>query len=142
MKQTNYNDTGVLSSNNNTGYIQSASRQNARVDSETRSHSQPRIQNASYGRPQDINQATGMGGGTFSQPTPVYQAQDGAAKSTMRLQLGNLKRKAKELEDQVREKDLEIAKIKDKVSDKAQDGLKEELKRAYDVLRHLKKKVG
>lgn len=83
-----------------------------------------------------------MGAGTFSQPAPVYQAQDGAAKSTMRLQLGNLKRKAKELEDQVREKDLEIAKIKDKVSDKAQDGLKEELKGAYDVLRHLKKKVG
>ena len=42
----------------------------------------------------------------------------------------------------MREKDLEIAKIKDKVSDKAQDGLKEELRRAYDVLKHLKKKVG
>jgi hypothetical protein len=34
--------------------------------------------------------------------------QDGAAKSAMRLQLGNLKKKAKELEDQVSEKDAEI----------------------------------
>lgn len=32
--------------------------------------------------------------------------------------------------------------MKDKTSDKALDGLKDELKRAYDVLRHLKKKVG
>ena len=39
-------------------------------------------------------------------------------------------------------KDLEISKMKDKTSDKALDGLKDELKRAYDVLRHLKKKVG
>jgi len=39
-------------------------------------------------------------------------------------------------------KDLEIAKMKEKTSDKAQDGLKDELRRAYEVLRHLKKKVG
>lgn len=32
--------------------------------------------------------------------------------------------------------------MKDKTSDKALDGLKDELRRAYDVLRHLKKKVG
>lgn len=60
----------------------------------------------------------------------------------MRLQLGNLKRKQKELEEQVRVKDNEIGKMKEKTSDKALDGLKDELKRAYEVLRHLKKKVG
>jgi len=32
--------------------------------------------------------------------------------------------------------------MKEKTSDKALDGLKDELKRAYEVLRHLKKKVG
>ena len=32
--------------------------------------------------------------------------------------------------------------MKEKTSEKALDGLKDELKRAYDVLRHLKKKVG
>ena len=32
--------------------------------------------------------------------------------------------------------------MKDKTSEKAQEGLKDELRRAYDVLRHLKKKVG
>ena len=52
----------------------------------------------------------------------------------MRLQLGNLKRKSKELEEQLRVKDLEIGKMKDKTSDKALDGLKDELKRAYGVL--------
>ena len=67
---------------------------------------------------------------------------EGAAKSTLRLQLGNLKRKAKELEAQVQEKDAEIAKMRDKTSDKAQESLKDELRRAHDVLRHLKKKVG
>ena len=46
------------------------------------------------------------------------------------------------MEEQLRVKDLEISKMKDKTSDKALDGLKDELKRAYDVLRHLKKKVG
>jgi len=34
-----------------------------------------------------------------SQPPQSYAAQDGAVKSTMRLQLGNLKRKARELEE-------------------------------------------
>ena len=37
---------------------------------------------------------------------------------------------------------MEIGKMKDKTSDKALDGLKDELRRAYEVLRHLKKKVG
>ena len=32
--------------------------------------------------------------------------------------------------------------MREKTSDKAQDGMKDELRRAYDVLRHLKKKVG
>jgi hypothetical protein len=67
---------------------------------------------------------------------------DGAAKSTLRLQLGNLKRKAKELETQLQEKDYEITKMREKTSDKAQDSIKDELRRAYDVLKHLKKKVG
>ena len=53
-----------------------------------------------------------------------------------------MKRKAKELETQLREKDNEIAKMNEKTSDKAQESMKEELKRAYDVLKHLKKKVG
>jgi len=70
------------------------------------------------------------------------QAQDGAAKSSLRLQLGNLKRKAKELEAQVQDKDADIVKMRNKTSDKAQEGMKDELRRAYDVLRHLKKKVG
>ena len=39
-------------------------------------------------------------------------------------------------------KDLEISKMKEKTSEKALDSLKDELKRAYEVLRHLKKKVG
>ena len=42
----------------------------------------------------------------------------------------------------MQEKDAEIAKMRDKTSDKAQESLKDELRRAYDVLRHLKKKVG
>ena len=42
----------------------------------------------------------------------------------------------------MQEKDVEIAKMRDKTSDKAQESLKDELRRAYDVLRHLKKKVG
>ena len=53
-----------------------------------------------------------------------------------------MKRKTRDLEEQVREKDLEIAKMRDKTSDKAQENMKDELRRAYDVLRHLKKKVG
>ena len=32
--------------------------------------------------------------------------------------------------------------MNEKTSDKAQESMKEELKRAYDVLKHLKKKVG
>lgn len=32
--------------------------------------------------------------------------------------------------------------MRDKTSDKAQESMKDELRRAYDVLRHLKKKVG
>ena len=32
--------------------------------------------------------------------------------------------------------------MRDKTSDKAQEDMKDELKRAYEVLRHLKKKVG
>ena len=32
--------------------------------------------------------------------------------------------------------------MRDRTSDKAQEGMKDELRRAYDVLRHLKKKVG
>ena len=32
--------------------------------------------------------------------------------------------------------------MRDKTSDKAQENMKDELRRAYDVLRHLKKKVG
>ena len=32
--------------------------------------------------------------------------------------------------------------MREKTSDKAQDGMKDEVRRAYDVLRHLKKKVG
>ena len=53
-----------------------------------------------------------------------------------------MKRKAKELEQQISTKDNELAKLKEKMSDKAQDDMKVELRRAYDVLRHLKKKVG
>lgn len=70
----------------------------------------------------------------------MHHQQDGAAKSHMRLQLGALKRKAKDLETQIVEKDTEIAKRK--AGQKNQDDIKSELKRAYDVLKHLKKKVG
>ena len=53
-----------------------------------------------------------------------------------------MKRKAKELEVQIAAKDAELVKLRDKMSEKAQDDMKIELRRAYDVLRHLKKKVG
>lgn len=53
-----------------------------------------------------------------------------------------MKRKAKELEVQIAAKDAELVKLKEKMSEKAQDDMKIELRRAYDVLRHLKKKVG
>ena len=39
-------------------------------------------------------------------------------------------------------KDNELVKLKEKTSAKAQQDLKIELKRAYEVLRHLKRKVG
>ena len=53
-----------------------------------------------------------------------------------------MKRKAKDLEQQIAAKDAELAKLKEKMSEKAQDDMKLELRRAYEVLRHLKKKVG
>ena len=53
-----------------------------------------------------------------------------------------MKRKAKELEHQITAKDNELFKLKEKMSDKAQEDMKVELRRAYEVLRHLKKKVG
>ena len=53
-----------------------------------------------------------------------------------------MKRKAKELEHQITAKDTELVKLKEKMSEKAQEDMKVELKRAYEVLRHLKKKVG
>ena len=53
-----------------------------------------------------------------------------------------MKKREKDLEAQVALKEAELLKLKDKMSDKAQESLKDDLKRAYDVLRHLKKKVG
>lgn len=37
---------------------------------------------------------------------------------------------------------MEISRMREKTSDQAQENMKAELKRAHDVLRHLKKKVG
>ena len=73
----------------------------------------------------------------------AYQGvQDGASKSNLRLQLGKMKKREKDLEVQIVAKDAELSRLKEKMSEKAQGSMKEELKRAYDVLRHLKKKVG
>lgn len=63
-------------------------------------------------------------------------------KSSMRLQLGALKRKAKQLEQELVQKETEIDRLREKTSQKAQDHMRKELRRAYDVLRYLKKKVG
>ena len=46
------------------------------------------------------------------------------------------------MEGQLNEKEAEIERLREKTSDKAQESVKEELRRAYDVLKHLKKKVG
>ena len=73
----------------------------------------------------------------------AYQGlQDGASKSNLRLQLGKMKKREKDLEIQITSKDAELIRLKEKMSEKAQESMKDELKRAYDVLRHLKKKVG
>ena len=53
-----------------------------------------------------------------------------------------MKKREKDLEVQIIAKDAELSRLKEKMSEKAQGSMKEELKRAYDVLRHLKKKVG
>ena len=53
-----------------------------------------------------------------------------------------MKKREKDLEVQIVAKDAELSRLKEKMSEKAQGSMKEELKRAYDVLRHLKKKVG
>ena len=53
-----------------------------------------------------------------------------------------MRNKAKDLSKQVEEKDAEISRLREKTSEKAQDAMKGELRKAYDVLRHLKKKVG
>lgn len=60
----------------------------------------------------------------------------------MRLQLGALKRKVKQLEQEIGTREEEINRLKEKTSQKAQDHMRKELHSAYTVLRNLKKKVG
>lgn len=50
--------------------------------------------------------------------------------------------KLKELQAEITQKDAEIDKIKQKTSEKVKSDLDNELRRAYDVLKHLKRKVG
>lgn len=63
-------------------------------------------------------------------------------KTKMRLQVGNLKKKIKEAQNEIAAKDAEIEKLRAKTSDKVKQDLDSEMRRAYDVLRHLKKKIG
>jgi len=63
-------------------------------------------------------------------------------KSSMRLQLGALKRKAKHLEVEIGARESEIERLREKTSAKALEHRRKELSSAYHVLRHLKKKVG
>lgn len=63
-------------------------------------------------------------------------------KSSMRLQMGALKRKVKELELDILCKDEQIDKLKDKTSKKSQEHMRHELQRSFGVLQNLKKKVG
>lgn len=77
----------------------------------------------------------------FNNNSNAYQS-DGAAKSHMRLQLTSLRNKMKELERDIDEKEAEIVALQKKTGQKANEDLKAELRKAFDVLRHLKKKVG
>ena len=65
-----------------------------------------------------------------------------AEKTRMRLQIGSLKKKIKDIQTEIAAKDAEIEKLRAKTSDKVRLELDNELRRAYEVLRHLKKKVG
>lgn len=60
----------------------------------------------------------------------------------MRLQMGALKRKVKELEIDIGAKDDQIEKLKEKTSKKSQEHMRHELQRSFGVLQNLKKKVG
>jgi predicted nucleic acid-binding Zn-ribbon protein len=63
-------------------------------------------------------------------------------KSSMRLQLGALKRKVKEIEMDINCKDEQIDRLKEKTSKKSQDHMRHELQRSFGVLQNLKRKVG
>ena len=53
-----------------------------------------------------------------------------------------IQKQTKDLERQIKEKDAELEKLQTKMNKNARDTQKEEMRRVYDVLRHLKKKVG
>ena len=102
-----HNDTTLLTSLNNTGlqqtdtYPPTTTSQAQRVDS---TGAQNRQKSPSQNRQSELPPGA-FTGGSQSNSGSYQVAQDGAAKSTMRLQLGNLKRKVKDLEGQVNEKD-------------------------------------
>lgn len=73
---------------------------------------------------------------------PNNQMHQHMNKSSMRLQLGALKRKAKHLEVEIQAREAEIDRLREKTSVKAQQHMRKELRGAYEVLRYLKKKVG
>lgn len=66
----------------------------------------------------------------------------GHAKSNLRVQLAHLKDKQVVLEKQLQTKDEEILKVKEQGSEQARKKTREELERAFTVLKHIKKKVG
>ena len=66
----------------------------------------------------------------------------GHAKSNMRIQLAHLKQKQAALERELKARDEEIAKVKVQGSEEARRKTREELERAFAVLKHIKKKIG
>jgi hypothetical protein len=58
------------------------------------------------------------------------------------LQLNSLKHKAKELENEIQLKTEEIERLRERTGKNAQEQLKAELRKSYDVLKHLKRQAG
>lgn len=61
------------------------------------------------------------------------------SQSTQRLQLNNLKQKVRQLQSDIQTKEEELNKLKTKTGSEAQEEVKEELQKAYEVMRYLKR---
>lgn len=66
----------------------------------------------------------------------------GHAKSNLRVHLAGLKDRQAMLEKQLQEKEDELQKLKMKTSESAKAKAREELQRALNVLKHIKKRAG